>query len=220
MSTQMQADASGGTIAGHGLDWPGLFATRAERMKASEIRELLKLLDQPDVISFAGGIPDPALFPAEAFGAALSAALSGDSKGAALQYSVSEGYKPLRDWLVSRMASLGVECTADNIMITSGSQQALDYLGKLFLSKGDTALVGWPTYLGALQAFNAYEPSYDRLTRSATDRPPTTAKPLRPMAARSSSPMPRPISPTPPARRCPRVRATTFSIWPPSSTSR
>jgi DNA-binding transcriptional MocR family regulator len=82
MSTQMQADASGGTIAGHGLDWPHLFATRAERMKASEIRELLKLLDQPDVISFAGGIPDPALFPAEAFGAALSAALSGDSAGA------------------------------------------------------------------------------------------------------------------------------------------
>jgi DNA-binding transcriptional MocR family regulator len=173
MENQMQAEAAGTEIAGHGLDWPHLFATRAERMKASEIRELLKLLDQPDVISFAGGIPDPALFPAEAFGAALTAALTGDSKGAALQYSVSEGYKPLRDWLVTRMASLGVACTADNIMITSGSQQALDYLGKLFLSKGDTALVGWPTYLGALQAFNAYEPNYDRLTplgnRSASD---------------------------------------------------
>ena len=159
--------------AGHGLDWAKLFATRAERMKASEIRELLKLLDQPDVISFAGGIPDPALFPAEAFGAALTAALTGASRGAALQYSVSEGYKPLRDWLVTRMASLGIECSADNIMITSGSQQALDYLGKLFLTKGDTALVGWPTYLGALQAFNAYEPDYDRLTplgnRSAAD---------------------------------------------------
>ncbi|MDF1607311.1 PLP-dependent aminotransferase family protein [Hoeflea sp. YIM 152468] len=157
----------------NGLDWPHLFATRAERMKASEIRELLKLLDQPDVISFAGGIPDPALFPAEAFGAALTSALTGDAKGAALQYSVSEGYKPLRDWLVARMTSLGVACTTENIMITSGSQQALDYLGKLFLSKGDTALVGWPTYLGALQAFNAYEPHYDRLTpvgnRSAKD---------------------------------------------------
>jgi len=173
MKNQMQAEAAGTAIAGHGLDWPHLFATRAERMKASEIRELLKLLDQPDVMSFAGGIPDPALFPAEAFGAALTAALSGDSKGAALQYSVSEGYKPLRDWLVTRMASLGVACSADNIMITSGSQQALDYLGKLFLSKGDTALVTWPTYLGALQAFNAYEPSYDRLSplgnRSAAD---------------------------------------------------
>lgn len=179
MSTQMQADTTGALTAGHGLDWPRLFATRAERMKASEIRELLKLLDQPDVISFAGGIPDPALFPAEAFGAALSSALSGDTKGAALQYSVSEGYKPLRDWLVTRMASLGIPCSADNIMITSGSQQALDYLGKLFLSKGDTALVGWPTYLGALQAFNAYEPNYDRLTplgnRSADDYRETAA---------------------------------------------
>lgn len=179
MKNQMQAEAAGTALVGHGLDWPHLFATRAERMKASEIRELLKLLDQPDVISFAGGIPDPALFPAEAFGAALTSALSGDSKGAALQYSVSEGYRPLRDWLVTRMASLGVACTADNIMITSGSQQALDYLGKLFLTRGDTALVGWPTYLGALQAFNAYEPSYDRLTplgnRSADDYRETAA---------------------------------------------
>jgi DNA-binding transcriptional MocR family regulator len=175
MPDQMQQESSHPlkASAGHGLDWPALFATRAERMKASEIRELLKLLDQPDVISFAGGIPDPALFPAEAFSAALTSALTGDTKGAALQYSVSEGYRPLRDWLVTRMASLGVDCTADNIMITSGSQQALDYLGKLFLSPGDTALVGWPTYLGALQAFNAYEPGYDRLTplgnRSAED---------------------------------------------------
>lgn len=167
--------ATPGHAAAHGaaLDWPRLFASRAGRMSASEIRELLKLLDQPDVISFAGGIPDPALFPAEAFGAALAGALSGKTRGAALQYSVSEGYRPLRDWLVGRMASLGVECAADNILITSGSQQALDYLGKLLLSPGDTALVGWPTYLGALQAFNAYEPCYDRLTplgnRSAQD---------------------------------------------------
>ncbi|MDZ7603603.1 MAG: PLP-dependent aminotransferase family protein [Hoeflea sp.] len=181
MTTQMQQDGAqaGAGSLGHGLDWPALFATRAERMKASEIRELLKLLDQPDVISFAGGIPDPALFPAEEFGAALTAALSGDSKGAALQYSVSEGYRPLREWLVTRMASLGVDCTTENIMITSGSQQALDYLGKLFLSKGDTALVGWPTYLGALQAFNAYEPHYDRLAplanRSAADYRETAA---------------------------------------------
>lgn len=149
---------------GDGLDWPKLFATRAERMKASEIRELLKLLDQPDVISFAGGIPDPALFPAKAFSDALAQSLEGDQAGLALQYSVSEGYLPLRQWLAERMASLGVKCTADNIVITTGSQQALDFLGKLFLSPGDTALVGWPTYLGALQAFNAYEPRYDRLS--------------------------------------------------------
>ncbi len=158
---------------GEGLDWPALFATRAERMQASEIRELLKLLDQPDVISFAGGIPDPALFPAEAIAGAVSDALTGAKAGQALQYSVSEGDPGLRKWLVKRMGELGVPCTIDNIVITSGSQQALDYLGKIFLSPNDTALVTWPTYLGALQAFNAYEPYYDRLdpmgNRSAAD---------------------------------------------------
>lgn len=135
-------------------------------MKASEIRELLKLLDQPDIISFAGGIPDPALFPVEDFKEAFTETLTTQAS-AALQYSVSEGYKPLRDWIAAEMAKIGVPCTADNILITSGSQQALDYLGKLMLSPGDTALVGWPTYLGALGAFNAYEPNYDRLDPKA-----------------------------------------------------
>ena len=155
------------------MDWQQIFATRNSRMKASEIRELLKLLDQPDIISFAGGIPDPDLFPHEAFSAAFSDALSPENQATALQYSVSEGYGPLRDWIVGEMARLGIPCTRDNILITSGSQQALDYLGKLLLSPGDTALVGWPTYLGALGAFNAYEPRYDRLdpetNRSAAD---------------------------------------------------
>ncbi len=155
------------------MNWDQVFASRTSRMKASEIRELLKLLDQPDIISFAGGIPDPALFPAAAFQSAISDILSGPRAEAALQYSVSEGYKPLRDWIAGQMARIGVPCDADNILITSGSQQALDYLGKLFLSPKDTALVGWPTYLGALGAFNAYEPEYDRLdprgNRSAAD---------------------------------------------------
>jgi hypothetical protein len=141
-------------------------------MKASEIRELLKLLDQPDIISFAGGIPDPALFPVSAFKDAFAETLTSQAN-AALQYSVSEGYKPLRDWIAGEMGKLGIPCDAGNILITSGSQQALDYLGKLMLSPNDTALVGWPTYLGALGAFNAYEPSYDRLdpkgNRSAAD---------------------------------------------------
>ena len=155
------------------MDWHQIFATRNDRMKASEICELLKLLDQPDIISFAGGIPDPDLFPAEAFQEAFAAALTPEMQATALQYSVSEGYGPLRDWIVKEMARLGIPCTRDNILITSGSQQALDYLGKLLLSPGDTALVGWPTYLGALGAFNAYEPRYDRLdpetNRSAAD---------------------------------------------------
>lgn len=155
------------------MDWTTIFADRMGRMKASEIRELLKLLDQPDIISFAGGIPDPALFPTNAFQAAFADALSAGKQEQALQYSVSEGYAPLRAWIAGQMAKIGVPCDIDNILITSGSQQALDYLGKLMLSKNDTALVGWPTYLGALGAFNAYEPQYDKLVahgnRSAAD---------------------------------------------------
>lgn len=140
------------------------FAARQSRMKASEIRELLKLLDQPDIISFAGGIPDAALFPAEDFSRAYADALTGGAAGQALQYSPSEGHKGLREWIAGEMGKLGISCALDNIVITSGSQQALDFIGKLYLSTGDTALVAWPTYLGALQAFNAYEPHYDRLT--------------------------------------------------------
>ena len=145
------------------MDWSQVLATRASRMKASEIRELLKLLDQPDIISFAGGIPDPALFPKAEFATAFAETLSGDQANSALQYSISEGYKPLRDWIAAQMAALGIPCDAENILITSGSQQALDYLGKLMISPGDTVLCGWPTYLGALGAYNAYEPNYDRL---------------------------------------------------------
>ena len=154
------------------MEWSNVLASRSSRMKASEIRELLKLLDQPDIISFAGGIPDPVLFPVDAFKEAFADTLTTQAT-AALQYSVSEGYKPLRDWIAGEMGKLGVPCDAGNILITSGSQQALDYLGKLMLSPNDTALVGWPTYLGALGAFNAYEPAYDRLdpkgNRSAAD---------------------------------------------------
>ncbi|MCY1669151.1 aminotransferase-like domain-containing protein [Rhizobium sp. SL86] len=155
------------------LDWDHIFATRSSRMRASEIRELLKLLERPDIISFAGGIPDPALFPDVAFKDAYSEIFSSPQVNAALQYSVSEGYKPLREWLVGEMAKIGIACGVDNVFITSGSQQALDYLGKLFLSPKDTALVTWPTYLGALQAFNAYEPNYDQLTPNGNRTPDT-----------------------------------------------
>ena len=162
------------------MNWEELFASRASRMRASEIRELLKLLEQPDIISFAGGIPDPKLFPVADFQSAFGDILSDERQTAALQYSISEGYPPLREWIVERMADLGIPCSADNILITSGSQQALDYLGKLLLSPGDTALVGWPTYMGALGAFNAYEPNYDRLVphgnRSARDYRDAAAK--------------------------------------------
>jgi DNA-binding transcriptional MocR family regulator len=149
------------------VDWSEWFAGRVSRMHASEIRELLKLLERPDVVSFAGGIPDPALFPMDAIRAAYADILADPQLGtASLQYSISEGYAPLRGWIVEYMTRLGVPCDLDNIVITSGSQQGLDFIAKLFVHPGDTALVQEPTYLGALQAFNAYEPRYDVLFRA------------------------------------------------------
>ena len=154
-------------------EWEPAYAARAERMRASEIRELLKLLDRPGIISFAGGIPDPALFPVREAEAAYVQVL-GDraSAGSALQYSVSEGHQGLRSWIVRHMARIGVPCTEDNIVITSGSQQGLEFLGRLLLSPGDTALVMAPTYLGALQAFSGSEPRYDELSPEHGNRTP------------------------------------------------
>lgn len=142
--------------------WDSRYATRAGRITASEIRELLKLLGRPGIISFAGGIPDPALFPRETIAAAYARILDDPATAAtALQYAVSEGYLPLRTWLVAHMARLGVACTPEHILITNGSQQGLDFLAKFFVGPGDTVLAARPTYLGALQAFSAYEASYD-----------------------------------------------------------
>ncbi len=156
-------------------EWEPAYARRAENMKASEIRELLKVLEQPDIISFAGGIPDPALFPAREAAAAYAEALVSEGNAAtALQYSMSEGYQPLREWIADYMASRGVQASPENIVITAGSQQALDFLGKLLLTAGDTALVTAPTYLGALQAFAAYEPRYDTIRPEQTNRTPNS----------------------------------------------
>lgn len=149
-------------------DWAARFSDRMGRVRASEIRELLKLLDQPDILSFAGGIPDPALFPARRIEAGYGEVLADPAlAGQALQYSVSEGYAPLRRWIAERMTRDGMACDEHNILLTAGSQQALDLLGKLFLSRGDTVMVARPTYLGALQAFNAYEPAYLDLPETA-----------------------------------------------------
>ncbi|HMK69469.1 MAG TPA: PLP-dependent aminotransferase family protein [Xanthobacteraceae bacterium] len=155
--------------------WQPIYARRADRMKASEIRELLKLLERPGIISFAGGIPDPELFPAAAAAQAYGTALAIEAgASAALQYSVSEGYGPLRHWIADHMAAHGVRASADNILITSGSQQGLDFLGKLLLTPGDTALVTAPSYLGALQAFSAYEPRYDTIRPEQSNRTPAS----------------------------------------------
>lgn len=144
--------------------WKPRYAERMRGVQASEIRELLKLIEQPGMISFAGGIPDPALFPTERIQATYNAILS-DSREAckALQYSVSEGDAELRSWIADHMRRKGVPCNPEHILITNGSQQALEFLGKLFISPGDRVAVTAPTYLGALQAFAPSQPEYATL---------------------------------------------------------
>jgi len=128
-------------------------------MGSSVIRELLKLTEQPDIISFAGGLPAPKVFPVKQFQEACNTVLENYGPQA-LQYSTTEGYLPLREMIARHTARYSVEVTADNIMITSGSQQALDFIGRLFLNRGDYIVVESPTYLGALQAWNAYGAQY------------------------------------------------------------
>ena len=135
--------------------WENRFAQRTQRMGSSAIRELLKLTQQPDLISFAGGLPAPDVFPVEAFQAACTRVLQ-TLGSVALQYSTTEGYLPLREMIARHTARYGIEITPENILITSGSQQALDLLGKIFINRGDRVLVESPTYLGAIQAWNAY----------------------------------------------------------------
>ncbi|HYN16179.1 MAG TPA: PLP-dependent aminotransferase family protein [Terriglobales bacterium] len=139
--------------------WTYRFAQRTKVIKSSVIRELLKLTQRPEIISFAGGLPAPELFPIERFQEACQRVLA--EKGAcALQYGTTEGYAPLREMIAQNMARYGVVAAADNILITSGSQQALDLIGKLLVNPGDRLLVEAPTYLGALQAFDVYGAEY------------------------------------------------------------
>ncbi|MFN8485040.1 MAG: PLP-dependent aminotransferase family protein [Anaerolineae bacterium] len=139
--------------------WDHRFAQRTQRMTSSAIRELLKLTEQPDVISFAGGLPAPEVFPVKEFQAACERVLN--KFGAqALQYGTTEGYTPLRDFIAEQTANLGLTVTRDNILVTSGSQQALDLIGKVFINPGDHILVENPTYLGALQAWNVFGAEY------------------------------------------------------------
>jgi 2-aminoadipate transaminase len=134
-------------------------ARRMQRMKRSTIREILKLTKRPGIISFAGGLPTPELFPIQEFKEALQTAMEKDPVGS-LQYDVTEGYRPLKEWICGWLTRQGFRCTPEEMMLTNGSQQALDLLGKIFLDPGDCVLVEDPTYLGAIQAFNAYEPKY------------------------------------------------------------
>ena len=139
--------------------WDHRYALRLQRMSSSVIRELLKFTTQPDVISFAGGLPAPSVFPVEEFKRAAEAVLDGQGTNA-LQYGTTEGYAPLKQWIVEYSAQYGININTDNVLITSGSQQGLDLIGKVFINPGDRILVEAPTYLGALQAWNAYQAEY------------------------------------------------------------
>ncbi|MGA3131585.1 MAG: PLP-dependent aminotransferase family protein [Terracidiphilus sp.] len=132
------------------------FARRMGQVRPSTIRQILKVTEQPDMISFAGGLPAPECFPVAEVAQSAQRVLA-ESGASALQYAVTEGYGPLREKFAAEMAERGVTCATENILITTGSQQALDLIGKVFLDAGDCILTEAPTYLAAIQAFQAYE---------------------------------------------------------------
>lgn len=135
------------------------FARRTTRMRASIIREILKIAARPNVISFAGGLPAPTAFPLKEFDKALKAALRVDGTRA-LQYMVTEGHAGLKSYLCGWLARQGLKARPDQMVFTHGSQQGLELVAKIFLNPGDQILVEDPTYLGAIQCFNGYEVRY------------------------------------------------------------
>ena len=139
--------------------WAQRYAQRTKTAKSSIIRELLKLTTNPEIISFAGGLPAPDVFPVQRFREACERVLATQA-AAALQYGPSEGYLPLRELIIAQLARYGIVATVDNVLITSGSQQALDLIAKLLINRGDRVLLESPTYLGALQAFDLMGAEY------------------------------------------------------------
>lgn len=140
-----------------GIPWDALLGDADRRLRGSDIRDLLAVTARPDIISFAGGLPAPDLFPIDDLRAAFDAALR-EGGGSAVQYGPTEGYAPLRAYLAARLARRGIVAEPDDILITTGSQQGLDLLGKVLLSSRALVLVEEPSYVGALQAFAAYGP--------------------------------------------------------------
>jgi 2-aminoadipate transaminase len=141
-------------------------ARRSARLNPSIIREILKLTEQPGVLSMAGGLPSPDSFPVQAMREACARVLA-DTPREALQYAASEGFGPLRDWVAQHLAGQGQRVSAEQVLITTGSQQGLDLVAKVLIDAGAPVAVESPTYLGALQAFNPYEPIYASLAGDA-----------------------------------------------------
>jgi 2-aminoadipate transaminase len=135
------------------------FSQRASQLQSSFIREILKITQRPDIISFAGGLPSPLTFPVERMKASFDKVLSENGK-VALQYGPTDGYAPLREWIAHSLSNEGARIAPEQILMTSGSQQALDLLGKVLIDEGSRVLVETPSYLGALQAFSVYQPEF------------------------------------------------------------
>jgi len=142
--------------------WLDQLSSGARDITSSAIRDLLKVTERPEVISFAGGLPAPECFPTEELTAATERVLV-EQPVVALQYGPTEGYRPLRDFLTQRLAAVGIPVPLEQVLVTSGSQQALDLLGKLLIDPGALVAVEEPTYLGALQAWQSYQPRYATL---------------------------------------------------------
>lgn len=138
---------------------PLRLARRMGRMPPSAVREILKVTEQPEVLSFAGGLPAPELFPTDAIAEAYADVLAKDGR-AALQYSTTEGYGPLREWVAARLARRGIRVGADQVLITNGSQQGIDLVARVLLDPGDAVAVENPSYLAALQTFSGCEASF------------------------------------------------------------
>jgi len=141
------------------IQWQERYSKQAGRMITSAIREILKFAQQPDIISMAGGCPAPELFPVKEL-SEIGSYVMAENRVAALQYGLTDGYPPLRDFLAERMTADGVEVSEDNIVITAGSQQALDLIGRVFIDPGDAIIVDKPTYLGAIQSWHPYGPKF------------------------------------------------------------
>lgn len=159
MATQKRAIVSQALIDGRSPAFEEnevRFASRMSRMPVSAIREILKVTEHPEVISFAGGLPAPELFPVAAI-ARAHAEVFADEGQAALQYSTTEGWRPLREWIARRMQKRGIDATAERTLITTGSQQGIDLIGKIFIEPGDAVVVENPCYLAAIQSFSGYE---------------------------------------------------------------
>ncbi|HWW70220.1 MAG TPA: PLP-dependent aminotransferase family protein [Duganella sp.] len=135
------------------------FSERADQLQSSFIREILKITQQPEIISFAGGLPSPLTFPVDEMKVAFDKVLQNNGK-VALQYGPTDGYLPLRQWIADSLSTNGAKIIPEQVLMTSGSQQALDLLGKVLIDEGSRVLVETPSYLGALQAFSVYRPEF------------------------------------------------------------